>query len=62
MPHGAFWQPKRVYADLSLLATLPERELKNGMAEVDSIIPAAVKRDSAHLGDQAWVHSGPGAV
>ncbi|OQR86371.1 pentafunctional AROM polypeptide [Achlya hypogyna] len=31
---GAFHQPKRVIVDLSLLATLPKRELINGMAEV----------------------------
>jgi len=31
---GAFHQPQRVYVDLSLLASLPKRELVNGMAEV----------------------------
>ncbi|PVV04606.1 hypothetical protein BB560_000892 [Smittium megazygosporum] len=31
---GAFWQPKRVYIDLSFLKTLPEREFSNGMAEI----------------------------
>ena len=31
---GAFHQPVRVYADLATLATLPARELVNGMAEV----------------------------
>jgi len=31
---GAFHQPRRVYIDLSTLATLPQRELVNGMAEV----------------------------
>jgi pentafunctional AROM polypeptide len=31
---GAFWQPRRVYIDLNYLTTLPEREFKNGMAEV----------------------------
>ena len=31
---GAFHQPVRVYADLATLATLPRRELVNGMAEV----------------------------
>ncbi|EQC28678.1 hypothetical protein SDRG_13554 [Saprolegnia diclina VS20] len=31
---GAFHQPKRVFVDLSLLATLPKRELINGMAEI----------------------------
>lgn len=31
---GAFWQPKAVYIDTSLLSTLPPREFAAGMAEV----------------------------
>jgi 3-dehydroquinate synthase len=31
---GAFWQPKAVYVDTVLLATLPPREFSAGMAEV----------------------------
>lgn len=31
---GTFWQPRRIYLDLSVLRTLPEREIANGMAEV----------------------------
>ncbi len=31
---GSFYQPKLVYADLSLLKTLNKRELKSGLAEV----------------------------
>ena len=31
---GAFWQPRRIYIDLSFLETLPVREFINGMAEV----------------------------
>jgi 3-dehydroquinate synthase len=31
---GAFWQPKAVYMDSTLLATLPPREFAAGMAEV----------------------------
>lgn len=31
---GAFWQPQVVLADTSVLATLPERELSAGIAEV----------------------------
>ncbi|KAJ9149292.1 Pentafunctional AROM polypeptide [Pleurostoma richardsiae] len=31
---GAFWQPRRVYIDLTFLGTLPVRDFINGMAEV----------------------------
>src|SRR5262249_19338715 len=31
---GSFWQPRLVYADLSMLATLPARELSAGLAEL----------------------------
>lgn len=31
---GAFWQPRRIYIDLTFLDTLPVREFINGMAEV----------------------------
>lgn len=31
---GAFWQPERIFVDLRVLQTLPEREFVNGMAEV----------------------------
>ncbi|WP_394261811.1 3-dehydroquinate synthase [Moraxella boevrei] len=31
---GAFWQPKLVLADMATLATLPQRELSAGLAEV----------------------------
>lgn len=31
---GAFWQPKRVWMDLSTLATLPDRQWRTGIAEV----------------------------
>ncbi|KAH7146598.1 Shikimate dehydrogenase [Dactylonectria macrodidyma] len=31
---GAFWQPQRIYIDLTFLETLPVREFINGMAEV----------------------------
>ncbi|MGB9762070.1 MAG: 3-dehydroquinate synthase [Caldimicrobium thiodismutans] len=31
---GTFYQPKRVYIDLSVLKTLPLSEIKNGLAEV----------------------------
>lgn len=31
---GSFWQPRYVFVDLNFLATLPEREFINGIAEV----------------------------
>ncbi|MCM8790286.1 MAG: 3-dehydroquinate synthase [Candidatus Omnitrophica bacterium] len=31
---GAFYQPKVVISDISILKTLPQRQLKNGMAEI----------------------------
>jgi 3-dehydroquinate synthase len=31
---GSFWQPRGVFADVSTLATLPDREFKSGLAEV----------------------------
>ncbi len=41
---GAFYQPQAVFADLRLLATLPDRELKAGLAEV---VKYGVIRDSS---------------
>ncbi|ORZ06789.1 Shikimate dehydrogenase [Lobosporangium transversale] len=41
---GAFWQPKRIFIDLAVLETLPEREFVNGMAEV--IKTAAIWNES----------------
>lgn len=38
---GAFYQPQRVVVDLDTLATLPERELKAGLAEVIKYGPIA---------------------
>lgn len=35
---GTFWQPKRIYVNLSFLETLPKREIANGMAEVIKVI------------------------
>lgn len=36
---GAFWQPARIYIDLTFLQTLPKREFINGMAEVIKVKP-----------------------
>ena len=38
---GKFWWPRRIYADLAVLRTLPPREFAKGMAEVVKI--AAVR-------------------
>ncbi len=39
---GTFHQPERVYVDLSLLSTLPQAEIQNGLAEV---VKSAIIRD-----------------
>jgi len=44
---GAFYQPLRVVADLATLATLPQRELAAGLAEIIKVGPIA---DEAFLG------------
>ncbi|GBC05867.1 hypothetical protein RclHR1_06490002 [Rhizophagus clarus] len=44
---GSFWQPKRIYIDLTFLETLPEREFTNGMAEV--IKTAAISSESEFI-------------
>lgn len=40
---GTFWQPRRIYLDLSVLKTLPEREVANGMAEVIKVSKAQIR-------------------
>ncbi|KAJ3520349.1 hypothetical protein NM208_g13743 [Fusarium decemcellulare] len=44
---GAFWQPERIYVNLSFLSTLPVREFANGMAEV--IKTAAISDEAAFV-------------
>ena len=53
---GAFYQPLRVVADLDTLATLPNRELVAGLAEVIKYGPIA---DDAFLG---WVEANLAAL
>ncbi|HET9821769.1 MAG TPA: 3-dehydroquinate synthase [Burkholderiaceae bacterium] len=48
---GAFYQPRRVVCDLDTLQTLPERELRAGLAEVIKYGPIA---DEAFL---AWIEA-----
>ena len=59
---GAFYQPRAVVADVSTLATLPERELRAGFAEV---IKHGLIRDPAMLDlldDQAALLLNPAAA
>ncbi|MBW2107925.1 MAG: 3-dehydroquinate synthase [Deltaproteobacteria bacterium] len=44
---GTFYQPKAVFIDLSLLKTLPDKDLRNGLAE---IIKYAIISDEAIFG------------
>lgn len=53
---GAFYQPERVIADLDTLDTLPDRELRAGLAEVIKYGPIA---DAAFL---AWIEDNLGAL
>lgn len=53
---GAFWQPRAVLIDIDCLATLPERELRAGLAEV---IKYGAIRDAAFF---AWLERSIGAL
>ena len=48
---GAFWQPRAVLIDIATLATLPERELRAGLAEV---IKYGAIRDAQFF---AWIEA-----
>lgn len=53
---GAFYQPQRVIADLDTLDTLPDRELRAGLAEVIKYGPIA----DAHFLD--WIETNLGSL
>ena len=53
---SAFYQPARVVCDLDLLATLPERELSAGLAEIIKYGPIA------DLGFLAWIEANMAAL
>lgn len=53
---GAFYQPERVIADLDTLDSLPDRELRAGLAEVIKYGPIA---DAGFLG---WIEDNLGAL
>ncbi|KAK4516634.1 uncharacterized protein ATC70_011610 [Mucor velutinosus] len=46
---GTFWQPKRIYMNLSVLETLPKREIANGMAEVIKTFAISNEAEFAQL-------------
>jgi 3-dehydroquinate synthase len=61
---GAFWQPRRVWMDVTTLGTLPDRQWRSGMGEVikyglmadasfwrrlENLDPAVLRRDPAAL-------------
>lgn len=55
---GAFYQPRAVIADLSTLQTLPEREIRSGLAEV---VKYGAIRDPSLLGElRAGLPNGEG--
>ena len=50
---GAFHQPRAVFIDLKLLATLPEREIKSGLGEVVKYGVISDEKFFAYLEDNA---------
>ncbi|PIZ56707.1 3-dehydroquinate synthase, partial [Candidatus Woesearchaeota archaeon CG_4_10_14_0_2_um_filter_57_5] len=60
---GAFHEPSAVFADMDLLATLPDEELRNGMAEAIKtamLSNAALLKDIASLRDLSVSVASPG--
>ncbi|CEP16341.1 hypothetical protein [Parasitella parasitica] len=46
---GSFWQPRRIYMNLSVLETLPKREVSNGMAEIIKTFAISSESDFVKL-------------
>ncbi len=57
---GAFWQPRAVHADVETLATLPRRELRQGMAE---LVKTGLIGDPALVdASEAWLAAASGTA
>ncbi len=50
---GAFYQPRAVFVDLATLKTLPEREIKSGLAEVIKVAAICDEKFFAYLENNA---------
>lgn len=55
---GAIWQPERIYIDTEFLATLPQREFINGMAEVIKTAAISDESEFAALEENAELITG----
>ena len=58
---GAFWQPRAVLADVATLATLPEREFRQGTVELYKHGLLAADQSLLRLFEQEWSASAPAA-